>query len=328
MTRAFRKIFDLLPVLALAFLLAAGTTACKKEVPPPPPPPPTPTPVPPAGNVVFTQSGHLFRVNLKGMEVTPLTGGKSTEWFPALSPLGDEILYWSDAGEGGVYNLWKIKIDGTGRTQLTFNDINAITDASQNLHINNAPSWSFDAKKIVYSLDGDIWMMEPDGFNPETVLLGYGAFCPHFSKDGLTVFFIARHGDPVYNLWSVSLLDRSVKKVTPYTEWNVGSPSLSPDGRRVLYCLYKENVSQVYVCNPDGTAPLNLTSDKRSLMPRWAENGNKVIYCTSSVEAPELNVFMMNSNGTDPKPITTSQGTSPTWGPQYLMVPLPTPVGK
>lgn len=327
MTRT-RSIPVLLATLGLTVLLFAGLSACKKEAPPPPPPPPTPTPVPPAGNVVFLQGGHLFRVSLKGMEVLPLTGGKSTEWFPAVSPLGDEVLYWSDAGEGAVYNLWKIRIDGTGRTQLTFNETHAINHASQNLHVNNAACWSFDAKKIAYSLDGDLWMMDPDGFNPETLLLGYGAFCPSFSSDGRSVFFITRKDDVVYNLWSIQLQDRSVKKITQYTEWNVGSPSMSQDGRKILYNLYKENVSQVYTCSPDGTAPINLTSDNRSLMPRWAENGHKVVYCTSKPDDPRLNVHMINDNGTDPKPITTSQATSPSWGPQYLVVPLPTPVGK
>lgn len=321
-----------LPLLVLTVALAAAGLGCKKEVPPPPPPPPTPTPQPPAGNVVFIQGGHLLKIALKGMEIVPLTSGKSTEWFPAVSPLGDEVLYWSNAASGqeeeGVYNLWKIRIDGTGRTQLTSNETNAINHASQNLLMNNAPAWSSDAKKIVYSLDGDIWMMGPDGFNPETVLLGYGAFCPSFSPDGKTVLFVSRKGDPVFNLWTVNLNDRTVKKLTNYTDWNVGSPSFSPNGQKILYNLYKESVTQVYVCSADGSSPLNLTSDNKSLMPRWAENGHKVVYCSAQGDGPGLSVFIMNENGTDPKPVTGSQATSPSWGPQYLTIPLPTPITK
>ncbi len=314
--------------LCVAFL-TTGLSGCKQEPPPPPPPAPVPTPLPPAGNVVFIMGGHLFKIDLKiSKETTPLTSGTSTEWFPSISPLGDEVLYWSNSGPSGIYNLWKIRIDGTGRTQLTFNEVNAITQSSQNLLINNAASWAFDAKRIVYSLDGDIWMMDPDGFNPETVLLGYGAFCPSFSPDGKTVIFIAKKDDPVYNIWAVTLQDRSVRKITSYTDWNVGSPSYAPNGAKILYNLYKESTSQVYVCQADGSTPFNITNDNKSLMPRWAENGRKIVYCSPKPGEIALNVVLMNDNGTDPKPITSNVGTSPSWGPQYLTVALPTPVGK
>jgi len=331
MTTLLKRCGIALPALLVLAVVAGLSTGCKKEVPPPPPPPPTPTPVPPAGNVVFVQGGHLMRIGLKGMEIVPLTGGSSTEWFPALSPLGDEVLYWSNSAEKGeepIYNLWKIRIDGTGRTQLTNNETNAINHASQNLLMNNSPAWSTDGKRIVYSLDGDIWTMSPDGFNPETVLLGYGAFCPFFSPDGKNVLFIARREDPVYNIWSINLQDHSVRKVTQYVDWNVGSPSFSPNGQKILYNLYKETITQVYVCNADGSSPINLTSDGKSLMPRWAEDGRKILYCAPKPDDQSLNVFMANPNGTDPKPVTNSQGTSPSWGPQFLVVPVPTPVTK
>ena len=44
-------------------------------------------------------------------------------------------------------------------------------------------------KKILYSFNGDIWMMDSDGFNPETLLLGHSALCPTFSPDQKSVAF-------------------------------------------------------------------------------------------------------------------------------------------
>lgn len=331
--------------LAFVFLLSASG-GCNKKQPPPPPPPPTPTPVIPPGSLVFIQRGHLARLDLEGSQITPLTGGKSTEWFPACSPKGDQVIYWSNA-EGGVYNLWKVNLDGTSRTQLTYDQTNSLRTGDQNLLVNAAPSWSSDGKRILYALEGDIWIMDSDGFNPETVLTKHSAICPVLSPDGKTIIYVSNAEDSVYNIWSVAVSDKTVKKLTNYTDWNVGSPSFSADGRRILFNLYRANTTQVYTVNAaDGSDPVNLTKDNRSLCPKYAIFDRKIVYCSYGTgEDVGLNLFVMNPNATEIKALTTEGGTSPSWAPARVLtssptpaaspasqnassMPLPTPVGK
>ncbi len=322
----------------LALLLLMGlvaTTGCKKRAEAPPPPPPTPTPVIPPGSLVFIQKGHLARLDMESNQITPLTSGKSTEWYPSCSPKGDQVIYWSNYAEGnsgqGSYNLWKMNLDGTNRIQLTFEETDAIQTNEQNLRLNDAASWSIDGKRIIYSIGGDIWTINSDGYNPETILLGHHALCPLLSPDGKTVLFISNEGDVVFNIWALNLEEKTVKKITEYTDWNVGSPSYSMDGKKILFNLYRSNVTQVYTANADGSDPLNITNNNRSLCPRYAVNDRKIVFSSFGTgEDAGLNLFIVNANGTETKTLTTEGGASPSWAPARVVTStsLPTPVGK
>jgi Tol biopolymer transport system component len=339
--------------ILLAAFISFGSLGCKPKKQEAPPPPPTPTPVIPPGSIVFVQRGHLVRFDLDSSQTTPLTSGKSTEWFPACSPKGDQVAYWSNA-EGGIYNIWKVNMDGSNRLQLTFDEANGMGSSDQNLLMNNSPAWSSDGKKIIYSLEGDIWTMDSDGFNPETLLSGQKALCPSYSPDGKSILYLCMGEDPVFNLWTMNLSDRTPKKLTNYSDWNIGSPSFSADGKKILFNLYRENQTQVYTAAADGTNLLNITNNNRSLCPRFAQNDRKILYCSSGTgEDVGLTLYLANANGTDAKALPPDNVNSPSWAPAPVIaaptptagasqpsfqttssakpisqIPLPTPIGK
>jgi Tol biopolymer transport system component len=315
--------------LILTSLACLSSLSCKKREVLAPPPAPTPVPAAPAGMMVFIQRGHLATMDLVTNEITPLTSGTSTEWFPACSPKGNEAVYWSNA-EGGVYQLWKIDLGGSHhREQLTFDETNSLKTNDQNLLINDSPSWSADGGKIVYTIEGDIWMMDEDGYNPETLLTGRSAICPALSPDGKNVLFLSSASDSVYNLWSLNISDKSVTKLTSYTDWNVGSPSYSSDGRKILFNLYRANMTQIYTVDSDGTNPVNFTTNTHSLCPRFAQNDKKIIYSSSTGEDDTLNINIADQSGANVKTLTSDGGTSPSWVPGIqAAVALPTPIGK
>ena len=294
-----------------------------------PPPVPTPLPPAPAGTLVFVQRGHLALLDLSDDQVTPLTSGTSTEWFPSCSPKGDKVVYWSNA-EGGLYQLWEMDLLGSHqRQQLTFDETDSLKTADQNLLVNDSPSWSSDGGKIVYASGGDIWMMDADGYNPETLLLGHSALCPVLSPDGKNLIFISNLNDPVYNVWELSLSDKSLTQLTQYTDWNVGSPSFSSDGQKIIFNLYRANMTQIYTMDADGTNPVNITNSTHSLCPKYAQGDRRIVYCFAATEDDTLNIYEAAVNGTDIKALTTDGGTSPSWTPALQSsVLLPTPVGK
>jgi Tol biopolymer transport system component len=270
-------------------------------------------------------------LDIEAKQIVPLTSGKSVEWFPAVSPDGAQVAYWSNA-KTGVFNLWKVNIDGTGRTALTESEVTALRPEDQNLLANNAPAWSSDGSRIYHSIAGDLWALDPDGFNPESILMGHDAICPAVSPDGKTLLFVSRKEDQVFNLWAMTLSDRELKKVTQYEDWNVGSPSYSGDGKKILFNLYRSNTTQVYTIDAVGGNPLNLTSNGRSLCPRFAVKDRRMVYCSfeNTPEGDLLNLYLANASGTDPRALTTAGGTSPSWAPAIPLpaAGLPTPIGK
>ncbi len=296
-----------------------SVTGCKHQTPPPPQPPPAPVSAVPTGSVVFIERGHLVRLDLSTGQTVPLTSGQSTEWFPSCSPDGSQVAYWSNAGNG-VYNLWKRNLDGQNPVQLTFNEANSIGSSEQNLLVNDAPSWTNDGKKIVFAALGDVWMVDADGYNPKTLLTGHSALCPDLFPDGKSLLYLTNEEDTVYNLWVEDLTDKTVKKLTQYTDWNVGSPSVSSDGKKILINLYRENTTQIYTLDADGTNPVNLTTSTHNLCPRYAMGDRKVVYSgwLNSVD-DGLNLFIINTIGTDNKNLSADFGSCPSWAPARVV---------
>jgi Tol biopolymer transport system component len=305
-------------ILLVTFVVVGFTTltltSCRHKKEQEAAPTPTPTPVPVLGNVVFVQGGHLVEFNLSNSQITPLTSGKSTEWFPAVSPKGDEVIYWSNV-DATVYNLWKLNLITSQRTQLTFNDTDGLHPNEKNLLLNTAAAWSSDGKSVIYAQDGDIWAIDTDGYNARTILAGHSALCPNFSPDGKSVLYISSLNDSVYNLYVLTQSDKTIKKITNYTDWNVGSPSYSTDGTKILFNLYRGDVTQLYTAKVDGTDPINLTNNVRSLSPRFGQGDKKIYYAAYGAgDDNGLNIYVMSSNGTDIKELTTNGGASPSWG--------------
>jgi len=323
-----QKIAGIFLILILFGGFLISTIACKPKVVEAPVTPPTPTPVPPLGNIIFTQGGHLVEFNLTTSETAPLTSGKSTEWFPKVSPKGDQVLYWSNA-DSNVYNLWSLNLGNSQRTQLTFNDQTELPSNEQNLLLNTSASWSSDGKTIIYTQDGDIWAMDSDGYNPKTILSGQAALCPNFSPDGKSVLYLSNLNDLVYNLYLLNQSDKTIRKVTNYTDWNVGAPSFSVDGSKILFNLYRGDVTQVYTAKADGTDPINLTNNVRSLSPSFGQGDKKIYYASYGPSGDsDLNIYVMSANGTDVKALTTDGGASPSWAPIFVPVSAPATPSK
>lgn len=320
-----------MPKAILITLLSVGlltTTACRPKKVAVVQPTPVPTPVPVLGNVIFVQGGHLVEMNLANSQVTPLTSGKSTEWFPAASPKGDQVAYWSNA-DTNVYNLWKMDLVSGQRTQLTFNENDSLSSGAQNLLINDAPAWSYDEKSILYAQDGDIWVIDADGYNPKTVLAGHSALCPSFSSDGKLILYVSNETNGAYNLYTFNLSDHNIKQLTEYTDWNVGSPSFSSDGSKILFNLYRGDVTQIYTIKADGSDALNLTNNVRSLSPRFGQSDKKIYYTAYGTgDDASLNLYVMSASGLDVKALTTNGGSSPSWANQVLVAPATTAVKK
>jgi Tol biopolymer transport system component/predicted Ser/Thr protein kinase len=156
---------------------------------------------------------------------------KSGQWTPYFSGVDAEGVTFSRDRQWAAYaqegNLWRSKLDGSERMQLTSPPLQA-----------NLPWWSPDGKRIAfmgYGNDGHwhIYVVSADGGGPEQLTAGNGGQAdPSWSPDGNSLAF-AENSE---NLDKVSIHVLNLK--TGRAVALVGSermccPRRSPDGRYI-----------------------------------------------------------------------------------------------
>jgi serine/threonine protein kinase/Tol biopolymer transport system component len=179
----------------------------------------------PDGKKLFVQGtqsrGQLVRYDAKAQQFVPFMSGMSVTDL-AFSPDGQWVAY-STIPEG---NLWRSRVDGSERLQLTYPPGQA-----------GLPVWTSDGKRIMYM---SCTLGEPfkarsvplQGGAAEDLLPG-GGFGVDFNifPDGSKLIFSS---GPNANPLNIRVLDRKTNEISilPGSE-NLFSPRLSPDGRHL-----------------------------------------------------------------------------------------------
>lgn len=176
-----------------------------------------------------SNSMNLWKKSVTGMGKTRLTKGRFFDIYPTLSKDGKYIFFSSN--RAGVFNIWRIKVDGGG-------GLRRITS-----HRNNdfSPDVSPDGNLLVfhsYSPFDDqpqIWTCNINGTALTQMKVGKK---PKWAPDGEKIMFIAKDTDDNWDIWSMS------KEATETTQFsnglNVKSACWTNDGQ-VLYSAENEN---------------------------------------------------------------------------------------
>ena len=180
------------------------------------------------GNQLFlvgrTYRGELVRYNAKSTQFEQFLGGISAE-YPAFSKDGQWVSYVSYPEE----TLWRSKVDGSERLQLTYPPMNPML-----------PRWSPDGKNILFfefALSSDkparMYEVSADGGSPRLLLPDNHTqqLDPNWSPDGSRIIFANESNDPSS---AIHILDLSTHQLSdlPGSE-GLYSPRWSPDGRYV-----------------------------------------------------------------------------------------------
>jgi TolB protein len=197
------------------------------------------------------------------------------------------IAFASDRSGPGTQNLFSIRPDGTGLTQLT----NFAADQGAA----SEPSWSPDGTAIVFTLASDnfstfrIWIMNGDGSNAHELVAGSGRadFQASFSPDGGRVLF---RGCPpnreLCNVYTVKTDGHGLTTLTHNNGTGKGDvfdvkPEYSPDGSTISFSSFNRGGVQngVYLMGPRGQNIRLITPTALEAVDAdWAPDGSRLAF--------------------------------------------------
>jgi Tol biopolymer transport system component len=215
---------------------------------------------------------------------------ESREWVPYLSGISADFVDFSKDGQWVAYTafpeetLWRSRVDGSERLQLTFPPMQAVS-----------PRWSPDSKRIAF------WNVRPDkpwkislisaaGGTPEPVLNEqHNEMDPTWSPDGNSLVFsyapwFETAAPGISAVYVIDLRTRKAVKLTG-SEGLFG-PRWSPDGRYIV--ANREDLQATMLFDVRTQTWTELA--KSAGYSNWSRDGRYVYFVTFGRETSLLRV--------------------------------------
>lgn len=244
---------------------------------------------------------HLYVAPTQGGEPKKLTNGVGSDSNPQWTADGQTIRFLST--EGGSSQLWEVKADGTGLSQIS--NIDGDIDGFM---------ISADGSKILYAkavklekLSTDIY---PD-MDKANVRIIDNLMYRHFDywEDGsYSHIFVADIKDGT--LHNLKDINEGEKWDTPMaTDFDINEVQWSPDGKKIVYCskkLYGKDYaistnSDIYVYDLENGKTDDITTENLGYdrNPSYSPNGQFIAWCSMATpgdEADQRRLFILDLN--------------------------------
>ena len=256
--------------------------------------------------VRFDSASGKFQLYLNGISAEGLT----------FSPDGQWVTY-TTYPEG---LLWRSRVDGSERLQLTFPPMSAYL-----------PRWSPDGQMIAFNatmpgLAWNMYIISRDGGAPQRVLPSdLSQMDANWSPDGNSLAFAAQAGIPNR---PISIVDLKTKRVSTLPgSTNMYSPHWSPDGRYMAAIIADRTFRLVLY--DFATQKWTVISDQRASYEAWSRDGKFLYFLGFSEQFSDYRVFRLRLSDRKLETITDlkSLGRSGTgtWGEWFGLGPDDSP---
>jgi Tol biopolymer transport system component len=241
---------------------------------------------------------RMFAVAAAGLAMVGLVGigGPALAAFPGSN---GKIVF--DTAFSHQPQIFTIRADGTGLRQLTH---------VPKGHAAGSPEVSPDGTRIVFTVDGQVWVMNAGG-SAQRQLTGQAGFAnqqPSWSPDGRKIVFshcAVPFGFTEFCDLDVMNADGSGLKKLVGGNWVNQVPEYSPDGRKIAFASNRGGyTSAVWVMNAGGGGVKRLTDPNLEAgNPDWSPDGARILFGTNCCR-PRSQVWVMNADGSGPHPLT------------------------
>lgn len=278
------------------------------------------TPTPTGLHVVLHNVARSQVVNVEDMRL-PSTG-LNRDWRLAVHNVSDEIERWV-TGQRGIAATRIAYIRGQSIRIVDSDGADEITVPTEPDVI--SPGWSPDGTTLVYNTFGTspkVMLMDLATGRSRTLVgqqRNVTYLTPVFMPDGKTIVY-ARSGENGSDLFSVSAAGGGTPhRLTSGQGTDNNSPTISPDGRRIVFTSGRLGRPELYIMDADGTN-VNVLTDFESSEKNyradadWSPDGRTVAY--SEWQNDHFQIRTVRVTGSSPK-FLTDQGSNeqPSWAP-------------
>jgi Tol biopolymer transport system component/DNA-binding winged helix-turn-helix (wHTH) protein len=257
----------------------------------------------------------------------PANSSSNGDSCPSLSPDGRTLAFSRRVDVSGDLYLLAVskdlKVMGEGkRIELGH-------------HSADAPSWTEDGREIIFwdsMQQSGLWRIDVSGSASRSnepqplVALGENASDASISRRGHRLAYLSSSSHS--SIWRIAAPDGSktreeksagsVNGDTPfiYSTRDDSAPEFSPDGKRIAFMSNRSGNSEIWVCDSDGSNPVQLTSFRGAYVtnPRWSPDGGRIAF-DSDAEGKQFDIWVINAIGGKPKRMTTHRANdgNPSW---------------
>jgi Tol biopolymer transport system component len=210
---------------------------------------------------------EIYVMDADGSNLRNLTNHPSSDCEnPAWSHSGEKIAFYTD--RDGNRELYVMDADGSNQIRVT---------RTQGFDLLTRRAWSPDDSKFVYCSTDDhifdenggpdrydlfeIYVADVDGSNVVKLTEdGEQDSYPAWSPDGKTILYV--HFETGGGMYDVHLMnaDGSNKRRLTDSPANQFDPDWSPDGSKIVYFSNESGKDALYIMNPDGSNPQQITN--------------------------------------------------------------------